>query len=160
MKYVNYVRLQGTVGSVKAADKQITFSLFTEKWNKQGENLSVNGTWHTVIIPDGATMDFDLKDLKKGSWVEVEGFIKQTRYVTGSGLEMSLMEVVAESCYLCSRICSHCGKVMLEGYYLAGEYACSDECAIALYNGDKQAFEADIANADDDDAEVYWTEWD
>lgn len=34
------------------------------------------------------------------------------------------------------RRCDHCGKPMKEGYYLAGEYACSDECCLALYDGE------------------------
>ena len=42
------------------------------------------------------------------------------------------------------RCCSHCGKPMKEGYYLADEYACSESCAIALYNGDKAQFEEDL----------------
>ena len=29
------------------------------------------------------------------------------------------------------------GNPMKEGYYLGGEFACSDECALALYHGDK-----------------------
>ena len=49
------------------------------------------------------------------------------------------------------RRCDHCGKPMREGYYLSGEYACSDECALALYHGDKAQME--------EDGECYWTEW-
>lgn len=58
------------------------------------------------------------------------------------------------------RKCDHCGKPMKEGYYLAGEYACSDECCLALYNGDKQQMEEDLSHADEIDGECYWTEWD
>lgn len=32
------------------------------------------------------------------------------------------------------RRCTHCGKLMTEGYMLAGEYACSDDCRNALYD--------------------------
>lgn len=62
------------------------------------------------------------------------------------------------------RYCDHCGKHHEEGWWI-GEYyyACSDECAIALYDGDKDAFQADLALLDDDetfdDAVTYWTEW-
>ena len=49
---------------------------------------------------------------------------------------------------------------MKEGYYLAGEYACSDECALNLYHGDKATMEEDLSHADEDDGECYHTEWD
>lgn len=58
------------------------------------------------------------------------------------------------------RLCSYCGKPMKEGYYLAGEYACSDECCLALYRGDKARMEEDLSRANEIDGECYWTEWD
>lgn len=57
------------------------------------------------------------------------------------------------------RRCDHCGKPMKEGYYLGGEYACCDECALALYNGDKEQMEEDLSHAEEEDGECYWTEW-
>ena len=57
------------------------------------------------------------------------------------------------------RRCDHCGKPMREGYYLGGEYACSDECALALYHGDKAQMEEDLSHAEEEDGECYWTEW-
>ena len=57
------------------------------------------------------------------------------------------------------RRCDHCGRPMKEGYYLGGEYACSDECCLALYNGDKKTMEADLALADTDQGECYYTDW-
>ncbi len=57
------------------------------------------------------------------------------------------------------RRCDHCGKPMKEGYYLGGEYACSDECALALYHGDKEQMEEDLSHAEEEDGECYWTEW-
>lgn len=57
------------------------------------------------------------------------------------------------------RRCDHCGKPMKEGYYLGGEYACSDECALALYNGDKAQMDEDLSHAEENDGECYWTEW-
>lgn len=59
------------------------------------------------------------------------------------------------------RICSHCGKRIKEGYYLSGEYACSDECAITLYYGDESQLRADL---DDEDkcsgsTHCFWTTW-
>ena len=57
------------------------------------------------------------------------------------------------------RVCDHCGKLMSSGYYLAGEYACSDECCLALYNGDKQQMEEDLSHYDEVGADFYYTEW-
>jgi len=62
------------------------------------------------------------------------------------------------------RVCENCGKLMHEGYTLAGEHACSDECAINLYvdrNGNvlpnaEELFNEDIENNGDD---CYWTAW-
>lgn len=58
------------------------------------------------------------------------------------------------------RRCDHCGKPMKEGYYLAGEFACSDECCLALYNGDKAQMEEDLSHADEIWSDIYYTEWD
>lgn len=57
------------------------------------------------------------------------------------------------------RTCDHCGAHMTEGYYLAGEYACSEACAIELYDGDEDAFREDISHAVEDNCETYYTEW-
>lgn len=58
------------------------------------------------------------------------------------------------------RKCDHCGKPMKEGYYLAGEFACSDECCLALYDGDEAQMKEDLSHAEEIDCETYWTEWD
>lgn len=42
------------------------------------------------------------------------------------------------------RVCSNCGVRMKEGYQLGCEYACSDECAIAIYDGDETQLRADL----------------
>lgn len=34
------------------------------------------------------------------------------------------------------RRCSHCGKLMVDGYLLGGEYACSDDCRNEIYKED------------------------
>ena len=69
------------------------------------------------------------------------------------------------------RVCSTCGKLMNEGYYLGGDYACSEDCAVKNYmNGTdgnpvsedvaRQRFESDLAYDEETCAgEVYWTEW-
>ena len=64
------------------------------------------------------------------------------------------------------RVCDHCGKFMFEGYYLAGEYACSEECAVELYPDTmsreerEQQFKDDLQFDEDNcTGECYWTEW-
>ena len=57
------------------------------------------------------------------------------------------------------RRCVICGKPMKEGYYLGGEYACSDDCALALYNGDEKQMYIDLHHADEDSGECYWIAW-
>lgn len=67
-------------------------------------------------------------------------------------------ECPADSNY---RVCSHCGKHFHEGYFLGDEYACSEECAVALYGGDRELFEADL-EAEEEEAgttECYWSVW-
>lgn len=73
------------------------------------------------------------------------------------------------------RICSNCGRWMIEGYILEGMgfYACSEECAIdhycaKMWHGEKAKeipscrkdaevqLEADLENYPDDN---FWTEW-
>lgn len=71
-------------------------------------------------------------------------------------------EVVSLYCSMLKgevRRCDHCGKPMKEGYYLGGEFACDDECCLALYNGDKKQMEEDLSHALEDDGDCYWTEW-
>lgn len=35
------------------------------------------------------------------------------------------------------RCCEQCGFPMIEGFYLAGEFACCEECCLKAYDGDK-----------------------
>lgn len=58
------------------------------------------------------------------------------------------------------RTCDVCGLPMSEGYYLAGEYACDEECCLKVYDGDKTQMEEDLSHAEEDFCETYWTEWD
>ena len=57
------------------------------------------------------------------------------------------------------RVCDVCGKPMSEGYYLDGDHACSDECALVIFGGDKALMDEILSHADEDDSECYWTEW-
>lgn len=48
---------------------------------------------------------------------------------------------------------------MSVGYYLAGEFACSDACCLALYDGDLDQMKEDLAHADEIWSDIYYTEW-
>ena len=59
------------------------------------------------------------------------------------------------------RVCSVCGKPMLHGYTMYDtEYACSDECLLKSYGGDRRAMEEDFADhGEEGDTECFWTCW-
>ena len=69
------------------------------------------------------------------------------------------------------RVCSNCGEWMTEGYYIAGEYACCEDCGVGLYLKDKslglstkeEAKEAFVnalrEDEEEDYGEIYYTEW-
>lgn len=71
-------------------------------------------------------------------------------------------EVVSLYCSMLKgevRCCDYCGKPMKKGYYLFGEYACSDECCLALFNGDKEEMDESLSDDSGDNDTYYWTEW-
>ena len=53
------------------------------------------------------------------------------------------------------RRCEKCGKIMFDGFYLDGEYICSDKCLNECYTKQEQK-DMDIGG---DNSECYWTEW-
>lgn len=95
---------------------------------------------------------------------DTEWDIENGGHYWASGMEIADGLMIATSVDRWGRVCDTCGKWHTEGYYVDGEYACSEECAIALYDGDADAFNADLALLDNpataDYAETYWTEWD
>ena len=98
--------------------------------------------------------------------LNMETYDEEQLYLKEINLDflMLLMDLYIDSCGendLTEEIrrCDHCGKPMKEGYYLAGEYACSDECCLALYDGDAQQMNDDLSKADTDGGECYYTEW-
>lgn len=56
----------------------------------------------------------------------------------------------------CLRVCDHCGVFMDEGYLLDIQYACSDACAIALFDGDEKLLRETIGDGSGD---FFWTQW-
>ena len=65
-----------------------------------------------------------------------------------TGHVIKILKLVHQMIWEDVRTCDNCGKPMLEGYYLGGEHACSDECALALYGGDKKQMEDDLSLAE------------
>ena len=64
------------------------------------------------------------------------------------------------------RVCDTCGKFITEGYVLAGDYACSEKCAVGLYKGDYseekrlEMLHNDLQYDEENDVgDCYWTEW-
>lgn len=58
------------------------------------------------------------------------------------------------------RICDNCGCFMDEGYLLDTRYACSDKCAIALYDGNEEQLREDIRlSVEEDEGDFFWTQW-
>lgn len=59
------------------------------------------------------------------------------------------------------RVCSKCGVKMTEGYQLGLEYACCDECAIALYDGDEGQLREDLEDEwwHPGATDCFWTYW-
>jgi hypothetical protein len=95
---------------------------------------------------------------------EIYEDLVENRHYYASGVKV-LNGIIADEVDRWGRYCDVCGKWHTEGYYVGEyEYACSEDCAIALYNGDANAFRADLALLDDpetcDNAPTYWTEWD
>ena len=95
---------------------------------------------------------------------DTEWDVEDDGHYCACGMEIANGIMIATSVDRWGRICDVCGKWHTEGYYVDGDYACSEDCAVQLYRGDWNAFKADLALLDDpataDDAEVYWTEWD
>ena len=61
------------------------------------------------------------------------------------------------------RICEHCGTPMCEGYLVNDfDTYCSEECARAAtteMGWTKEVFDKHLANADNEDSCIYWTQW-
>lgn len=62
------------------------------------------------------------------------------------------------------RLCSECGKLMKAGYYLGGDYACSDECRNKYFMEDlhcnEEEAERNYIQLYEETEEYFYTEWD
>lgn len=91
--------------------------------------------------------------------------MEATKYITQATETPQISTEAAETANVSAegdcRVCSHCGKHFHEGYFLGDEYACSEECAVALYGGDRELFEADLEMEETEPGttECYWSVW-
>ena len=119
------------------------------------------------VIKQGAWPRTNARDARHiAQWLE--GAPKEVKMLFSSTFDNGLEDGL--------RVCDACGKWITEGYYLDGDYACSDECAVALYQRymwdadtpdhkvSKEAAEKQLRyDLEKDDEECigdnYYTEW-
>lgn len=77
-----------------------------------------------------------------------------------SDINIIINEINDGASYGDIRVCDNCGLPMGEGYYLGGEFACDDDCCLALYKGDEAQMKEDLSHAEEDNSDCYYTEWD
>ena len=77
-----------------------------------------------------------------------------------SDINIIINEINDGASYDDIRVCDNCGLPMGEGYYLGGEFACDDDCCLALYKGDEEQMKEDLSHAEEDNSDCYYTEWD
>lgn len=131
----------------------------------------ISRTFHSFILKAEMSLDDEgYKEIEKTYQVyvnkrDLDYDLEDDRRYRVVGFEVSEGIIMAYYVDRWGRYCDACGAWHKEGYWVGEcEYACSEECAIKLYNGDEEAFRADLALLDDDetanDAPTYWTDWD
>ena len=137
------------------------------------ENITLYGiatNVHLCHIHRGSCYTFLLNCAEKGIYRvyvrngDNEDDLEDGGHYCACGFEIADGIVMATSCHQWGRICDVCGKWHSEGYWVSEcHYACSEECALTFYGGNKEEFEADLALLDNpetaDYADTYWTEW-
>lgn len=134
------------------------YKLQLENPNKDGADLPIYSVEILGENPDEfTTIRYYMPPQKMLSLVNVSyGAVYHLLEIT----DVEVVTLTAETLDVEIRKCSTCGKPMKEGYYIDGEYACCEECAIALYDGDKAQFEDDLEQDEIHNyGVVYYTEW-
>ena len=105
---------------------------------------------------------------------EISKTIAENIVSAGKELKCEFLELINKldmSVYdkLGLRVCDNCGKFMNKGYYLGGEFACSETCGVYIYMKDcdvddyNEALELMQNDLSFDDeycaGECYYTEW-
>ena len=100
MEFLNKVQIRGIVGTVRETAVLDThcyrFSVVTERvYRSLASDATVECTWHNVAAyaPKGVAWDW----LKKGACVEIHGCLRTQRYISASGEERHVAEILADS---------------------------------------------------------------
>lgn len=149
--------LAGLKPRLLAKPKHNIMGNITKIWGVCTSYTRVKDLWHITLRDENGEYIVVVSDMQVNCDIECESHY----FVLGETIGSIVLGTCVEEW---GRICDHCGKWHTEGYFVGEyEYACSKECAIALYNGNEDAFYADLAMLDDpeteDDAVTYWTEW-
>ena len=103
MESFNKVELCGIVGNVRTQkvmnNTVARFSVATTycSMNKKGE-ACIETTWHSVVAWDNESIPVCLLDaLEKGTPVFVSGRLRNNRYMDASGIERTMVEILADS---------------------------------------------------------------
>jgi len=124
-------------------------------WRREGRDLlyslqmavmETKNLKHNPFKPNG----------EKVNQIILQQFCRQWEYTINDIIN----EVNEGASYDDIRVCDNCGLPMSDGYYLGGEFACDDECCLALYNGDKAQMDEDLSHVDENGSDCYYTEWD
>lgn len=99
-KYINYVEIQGKVGTVRIqpinGSKVASFSVVTQRLYTNSNNVSVaEATWHMVTAWQNGSLC--LEGLEKGVFVNVKGYTRTSMYTSADGTEKTYTEIVASS---------------------------------------------------------------
>lgn len=100
MEELNKVILRGIVGSFRKSTIQgrqfVHLSVVTNRIaQRDDEKITIESTWHSV--ESWSVSDEVLAALEKGSRVEIEGRLRNSRYTTDSGEDMTTTVIVATS---------------------------------------------------------------
>ena len=100
MEELNKVILRGIVGSFRKSTIQgrqfVHLSVVTNRIaQRDDEKITIESTWHSV--ESWSVSDEVLATLEKGSRVEIEGRLRNSRYTTDSGEDMTTTVIVATS---------------------------------------------------------------
>ena len=99
MEFLNRAELKGMVGSVRIEEvgeaRAARFSLVTNYcYRAKDGSAVVETTWHSVVCFEGKGI-CPLEEIKKGEQLHVLGRIRMRRYVTDSGEDRKVLEIVA-----------------------------------------------------------------
>lgn len=90
MEYINKVILRGIVGNVKGNGYFTRFTLVTNCY-MEGDGATIcESTWHNILCLSGV-------DLEKGDEAEIEGRIRNQRYIDKDGNDRYSVEIVTKS---------------------------------------------------------------